>query len=138
MTVTSEREKTCMSCAACCKPTEMLLSPADLARIVAKGHDLAACTIPSRQHPHLRELKSTGNRCFFLNGKEPIGPFSCVLYPDHPSGCKSYPLIYDVDTGKAILDKKYCMYWKLFLDMASDPARRDALFRVLHDEMHVV
>ncbi len=127
-----------MSCAACCRPTEMLLSPADLERIAARGHDIAACTVPSRQHPHLREAKSVGNRCYFLEGHGPGGPFWCSLYPDHPAGCKLYPLIYDADKGKPILDKKYCPHWKLFQGMADDPACRDELRRVLREELHVI
>jgi Fe-S-cluster containining protein len=116
----------------------MLLTPADLARIAAGGHDIEACTVPSRQHPNLRELKSVGNRCYFLEGPGPHGPFWCSLYPDHPAGCKLYPLIYDVATGRPILDKKVCPHWKAFKGMADDQACRDELIRVLRDELRVI
>ncbi|MEX2684419.1 MAG: YkgJ family cysteine cluster protein [Candidatus Sigynarchaeota archaeon] len=134
----TEREKTCMSCAACCRPTEMLLTPGDVQRIEARGHDVGACTVPSRQHPPLRQLKTVGNRCYFLEGPGPRGPFWCSLYPDHPAGCKLYPLVYDEASGKAVIDKKVCPHWKAFQDYAVDPARRAELARVLRDELHII
>jgi Fe-S-cluster containining protein len=116
----------------------MPLTPGDLERIAAKGHDIEDCTVPSRQHPNVRELKSVGPRCYFLEGPGPSGPFWCSLYPDHPAGCKLFPLIYDPVKKKAVLDKKYCPHWKAFQDMVDDPARRDELVRVLRDELHVI
>jgi Fe-S-cluster containining protein len=116
----------------------MPLTPADLERIAAKGHDIEACTVRSRQHPHIREVKSVGNRCYFLEGPGPGGPFWCSLYPDHPAGCKLFPLIYDPKKKKAVLDKKYCPHWKAFQDVFDDPARRDELTRVLRDELHFI
>ncbi len=127
-----------MSCAACCRPTEMPLAPADLEHIAAKGHDIETCTVRSRQHPHLRQLRSVGPRCYFLEGPGPRGPFWCSLYPDHPAGCKLYPLIYDPATKKPVLDKQVCPHWKAFKGMADDPACRDELLRVLRDELHVI
>jgi len=116
----------------------MPLTPGDLERIAARGHDVGACTEPSRQHPRLRQLKSVGNRCYFLEGPGPRGPFWCSLYPDHPEGCKLYPLVYDEASGKAVLDKKVCPHWKAFQDYVTDPARRPRLLRVLRDELHVI
>ena len=116
----------------------MPLAQADLARIAARGHDIGACTVPSPQHPHLRELRSVGNRCYFLEGPGPGGPFWCSLYPDHPAGCKLYPLIYDATSRKPILDKKYCPHWKAFQGMIDAKPCRDELVRVLRDELHVI
>lgn len=115
----------------------MPLSPADLERITARGHDIQECTVPSREHPHLRELKSLGNRCYFLEGPGPLGPFSCSLYPDHPAGCKLFPLIYDPAKNMPVLDKQYCPHWKHFQDLLDDPARRAELMRVLRDELRI-
>ncbi|HME56686.1 MAG TPA: YkgJ family cysteine cluster protein [Candidatus Lokiarchaeia archaeon] len=135
----TDRETRCMKCAACCKPTEMLVSPSDVERMRARGYDIDACTIPSGQFPWLRVLKSIGGRCYFLEGPgREDGMYSCALYPDHPAGCKFYPLIYDVDRGTCIIEKKYCKQWRDFKFMADDEACCQELERVLRDEMHVI
>lgn len=128
-----------MKCAACCKPTEMLLSPVDLELIETRGYDIDACTVPSDQFPWLRVLKSIGGHCYFLEGSgQEDGMYKCVLYPDHPAGCKLYPLIYDVDRKKCIIEKKYCKQWRDFRFMAENETYCQEMERVLRDEMHVI
>ena len=128
-----------MQCAACCIPTEMLLSLQDLERIKARGFEIEACTVPSDQYPWLRVLKNAGGQCYFLEGpRQDDGTYACALYPDHPAGCKSYPLIYDVDRNRCIIEKKYCKQWREFRFMADDEACCQELERVLRDEMHVI
>nr|MDO8117786.1 YkgJ family cysteine cluster protein [Candidatus Sigynarchaeota archaeon] len=126
----------CRSCASCCTPTHMPLSRDDMARIVAAGFSIDACSEPSSEHPGLRALKNKGGRCFFLEG---TGPFKCRLYPHHPRGCQFFPLIYDVDKGRCVLDKKYCPHWRLFTgEHARMKAECDALVGYLKAELHLI
>jgi len=119
-------------------PTEMLLTPNDLTRIAARGVPLDACTIPSPQYPGLRVLKNVKGRCYFLKESRIGGPHACSLYPDHPTGCRYFPLIYDVDKHRCIIDKRYCKHYRDFLAMASDSTCCKALERVLRDELRVI
>ena len=125
----------CMTCADCCRPTEeIFLSRADLDAIVGLGHGVEEF---SRVHEEtgLRVLKNKDGQCVFLEGD---GPFRCKIYPDHPRGCKIYPLIYDADERRCLLDKKYCRHWKAFEQELKDPGNCEALVRFLRDVLKVI
>lgn len=52
-------------------------------------------------------LKNKDGRCVFHNGNK------CIIYDNRPEGCKLYPLIFDEENKKAIVDKD-CPYYKTF------------------------
>lgn len=43
-------------------------------------------------------LKNVNGICFFLRDNK------CIIYSSRPQGCKFYPIIFDLDTNKAIVD----------------------------------
>lgn len=83
----------------------------------------------------LRVLKNRDNQCVFLEGDE---PYSCKIYPRHPTGCKIYPLIYNAEKGKCILDKKYCRHWKAFERLLEDPRYCNELIQFLRDDLRIL
>ncbi|MHA1791810.1 MAG: YkgJ family cysteine cluster protein [Promethearchaeota archaeon] len=124
----------CMDCSRCCMPTEMLLSPKDIEIIKKLGHDLDEFSVLDRATHH-RKLRNINGRCFFLEGD---GPYRCKLYPNHPTGCKFYPMIYDVDRKKCIIDKEYCVNWSKFNNINEINTTCDAFKRFLKNEMHLI
>ena len=52
-------------------------------------------------------LKNKDGRCVFHNGKK------CIIYDHRPEGCKLYPLIFDDDHKRAIIDED-CPYNEYF------------------------
>ena len=113
----------------------MFLGPEDLDRLRALGYDIDAVTIPSPDYPGQRIIRSENGRCVFLDGS---GPYRCILYPDHPAGCKFYPLIYDMDKQLCVLDRTYCPHWREFKDVLADKETCSALFAYLHDILRVI
>lgn len=45
------------------------------------------------------QLKNYNGRCVFHNGK------ICSIYENRPKGCRLYPIIYDKDENRAVLDE---------------------------------
>jgi len=83
-------------CDHCCHATEMPLTASDLASIRGLGFE-------DRYFVDKRDgwlqLQNTGEgRCFFLHDG------LCSIYPYRPQGCTLYPLVFDPDTGQAVLD----------------------------------
>ncbi len=108
------------TCHHCCVETEMLLTKKDIKRIVR-----ATLTLPKEfairnkngylmlQNKH----KSHEFQCFFLNENG-----LCSIYEIRPEGCKFYPVIWDFEEHKAILDDycPYCEEFALNLSSVSD------------------
>jgi hypothetical protein len=113
----------------------MFLGPEDLDRLRALGYDIDAVAMPSPDYPGQRIIRNEKGRCVFLEGD---GPYKCVLYPDHPTGCRFYPLIYDADRQACILDKKYCKYWRNFQPVLVDLAACTELVAYLHEVLKVI
>jgi len=113
-------------------PTEeIFLSEKDIQNIMNAGYGLSDCT---RIHKEtgLRVLKNVNGRCFFLKGEN---PYRCILYPNHPTGCKFYPLIFDMDRNRCMLDKKFCKHWFLFKFMLKNYETRLALRRFVFEDL---
>jgi len=84
------------SCAKCCYDTEMILSRADIQRIVELGfEEKDFCVYDNEGFPKLRNVNGA---CFFLSEKQ------CQIYRSRPQGCRYYPIIYDSSQGKVVLD----------------------------------
>ena len=82
-------------CVHCCIETRMPLSSLDIKRISKLNYRLEDFTIKTKKG---WRLKNRFGRCvFLLEG-------GCKIYPHRPEGCKSYPLVYDENSGKIVLD----------------------------------
>lgn len=82
-------------CVRCCIETSMSLSVFDLTKILKRGYDLSDFTIKADGGRH---LKNIAGRCAFLSEA------GCTIYPYRPEGCQLYPLIYDEELRKAVMD----------------------------------
>jgi len=82
-------------CKQCCIQTNMLLSHDDIETIQKFGYD--ASFFVEHHHGWL-QLKNTHGRCVFHNGAR------CTIYAYRPEGCMLYPVVYDHDHKRAILD----------------------------------
>jgi Fe-S-cluster containining protein len=81
----------------------MVLSQADVDRLVAKGHKQADFSETDEDgFVKLRNVDATapdeGKHCFFLRESR------CSVYADRPEGCRWYPVILS-DSGKVVRDE---------------------------------
>ena len=84
--------------AICCKDTKMILSSADVQRIIGCGYKKEDfCFLDEEGFTRLHNIE--GN-CFFLRENK------CIIYSSRPQGCKFYPIIFDLDNNKAIVDSE--------------------------------
>jgi uncharacterized protein len=73
----------------------MILSNHDIEIIEKFGYDR---TVFSENHHDWIQLKNIHGRCVFHDGNK------CTIYEHRPEGCKLYPVVYDKDNHRAILD----------------------------------
>ncbi len=85
-------------CHLCCLETEMILTESDIRRLESLGYRREDF---SELRGGFIRLKNVDGKCYFLkNGM-------CSVYEHRPLGCRAYPVIYDLDAGKCVLDE-YC------------------------------
>jgi len=82
-------------CIRCCRHTNMLLSSDDVASITRLGYKPMNFV---EEHDGWLQLKNAQGRCVFHTGKR------CGIYDHRPAGCRLYPIVYDDDARRAILD----------------------------------
>ena len=51
-------------------------------------------------------LKNINGHCIFLDPHSNL----CLIYPNRPIGCRLYPVVYNLDKNKCIVDK-LCPMW---------------------------
>jgi len=83
-------------CYMCCLETEMFLSNMDVSRIERLGFYKEDFL---EEKDGFLALKNVDDKCFFLKEK------MCSIYENRPQGCRFYPLIYDFEQEKVIIDK---------------------------------
>ncbi len=99
----------CLSCGKCCYNTEMELSNQDIKRIEDqntlgfKREDFCFKT------DGFIKIKNIDNHCIFLDPETNY----CKIYLIRPTGCKFYPLIFNQEKNKCVIDDD-CPYKKLF------------------------
>lgn len=81
----------------CCIETNMILSYRDIENIQKQGYDSKFFVT---EHDGWLQLKNDTGRCVFHNGTR------CTIYHQRPEGCTLYPVVYDKDNQKAILDSE--------------------------------
>jgi len=95
-----------LGCVHCCLHTEMPLTNDDVKRLAGLGFDP---TFFSENVDGWLQLKNTSEgRCFFLEDK------LCSVYHYRPEGCTLYPIVFETDSGDAILDHE-CPHAEEFL-----------------------
>lgn len=82
----------------------MLLSNSDIQNIENIGYNRNYFV---RNKNGWLKLKNKDGRCVFHNGEK------CIICDHRPEGCKLYPLIFDDDYKRAIIDKD-CPYHEYF------------------------
>ncbi len=119
--------RTCIeSCdASCCYNTEMLLTPSDLLRI-SKKTGLKINDFSFINQDGMYQLKNIDGHCVFLDHTTK----KCSIQEFKPSGCRVYPIIFDLDQGMCVIDKfcpqhhkispetlvKYCPHTKKIIE----------------------
>ena len=91
-------------CLRCCTNTNMLLSKKDNNRIQKLGYPPSLFV--SNKNGWL-QLKNVKGRCVFHNGNV------CLIYEHRPEGCRLYPVVYNKDDRRAILDEE-CLQKQTF------------------------
>lgn len=83
-------------CSHCCQGTEMPLTKQEVDRISRLG--FAPAEFIEEVDGWLQLRNAREGCCSFLR----FG--LCSIYPDRPEGCRLYPIVFDVDGNKAVLD----------------------------------
>ncbi len=83
-------------CGRCCYQTEMPLTEEDIATIESLGFKREDFVVVIDGIPRLRNVNG---RCYFLDESN-----RCRIYEYRPIGCRIYPIVLDVETGKAVVD----------------------------------
>jgi Fe-S-cluster containining protein len=100
----------CKNCALCCMDTEMPLSDKDIALILTyHKSDIKEEDFIEYKSEGLRQLKNKDGSCFFLDIQQKL----CKIYDFRPTGCRFYPIVFDIENRKCIYDKD-CPRTKLF------------------------
>lgn len=75
----------------------MPLTKRDIERIKSLG--FAEEYFVDRRH-RIPRLKNIEGHCVFLD----TSTNTCTIYPDRPEGCRLYPLVYDEESDKVLVD----------------------------------
>ncbi|MFX0059131.1 MAG: YkgJ family cysteine cluster protein [Candidatus Hodarchaeota archaeon] len=100
----------CSECGKCCLETEMVLSKKDINLILnmSSVYDRKAEFVIKNEDGNL-QLKNVNGRCVFLDPPLKL----CKIYDIRPQGCRYYPMIYDIDKKRCIIDDE-CPRTNLF------------------------
>jgi hypothetical protein len=99
----------------------MPLSNSDLKRILKLGCKLECFAV--KTDGEWRLMNNSG-RCVFLTEE------GCRIYRHRPEGCRLYPLVYDEDLRKAVVDP-FCPYGGLLKVQKNDVKRLETLLEKL-------
>src|SRR3990172_10265001 len=87
-------------CVSCCYGTEMLLLEDDVRRIVRLGFKEDSFAVESRG---FKSLRNRDGRCVFHDGTQ------CTIYSDRPVGCRLYPVVFDENRNRPVMDR-FCPF----------------------------
>ena len=108
--------KACQDCGICCLETEMFLSNSDIKRILKKYSDFYEIKNFAKLTKYgFYQLRNINHHCFFFDPETK----KCKIYDVRPKGCRFYPLIYNLEFKKCILDK-LCPNRELFYETSSE------------------
>ncbi len=83
-------------CGKCCYDTEMPLTEEDIERIEKLGFKREEFVVEVDGIPRLRNVEG---KCFFLDESN-----RCRIYENRPIGCRIYPVVLDLESGRAMVD----------------------------------
>ena len=84
-------------CGKCCYDTKMPLTRSGIERIKKLGFPEEYFVDRRGRIPR---LKNVDGHCVFLDPESN----ACTIYPDRPEGCRLYPLVYDVESDRVVVD----------------------------------
>ena len=91
----------CENCGECCLETEMILSIEDIELIKNNFQDrIRKRDFVFKNKNEQFQLKNIDNHCVFLD----FSAKKCKIYEFRPQGCRFYPLIYNINNKKCLLD----------------------------------
>jgi hypothetical protein len=74
----------------------MILLKDDVRRIASLGFEEDFFAV---EFSGFRKLRNNNGRCIFHDGEQ------CTIYPNRPSGCRLYPVIFDEDLNHPVMDR---------------------------------
>ncbi len=83
-------------CGRCCYQTEMPLTEEDIERIEKLGFKREDFAV---KVDGVYRLRNVNGKCYFLDDSN-----RCKIYEHRPIGCRIYPVIFDIESGKAVID----------------------------------
>lgn len=83
----------------CCLDTEMTLTRDDAERIDKLGYSRKDYLLHAQDG--FSQLSNVGGHCFFYDPATKL----CRIYEFRPEGCRYYPVIYDLEKRKCVVDK---------------------------------
>lgn len=113
------------ACRKCCFDTEMPLTEADAARLEERG--FRRDEFAGLDDGWMR-LRNRNGQCVFL------GPGGCSVHDDRPEGCRLYPLVWDADERRVVLDVETCPFTAEFRVTPKQRAAVEGLVRTLTTE----
>lgn len=113
------------ACRKCCFDTEMPLLESDAARLAALGHVRERFAV---EHDGWLRLRNERGQCVFL------GPKGCTVHDARPEGCRLYPLVWDADEKRVVLDVETCPFTREFRVTPAQRAAVEGLVEQLHAE----
>ncbi len=95
-------KNSCIDCRNfCCLKTEMILSEQDIKLIINNSsNDLKKKDFVYKNRDGFFQLKNIEGHCVFFD----IVSKNCKIYEFRPKGCQFYPLIYDYNDNKCVID----------------------------------
>ncbi|MHC1592172.1 MAG: YkgJ family cysteine cluster protein [Candidatus Helarchaeales archaeon] len=119
----------CVRCGKCCHETEMILSNNDVERISKMGYK-DFYHVNSEGYKILNNKTGDPPTCIFFDPST----ISCIIYPFRPQGCRFYPLIYEVDLGRCIIDD-YCPEHEKFSIQKSECKKLVEFYNTIKNEL---
>ena len=112
------------NCAKCCIQTEMQLSLKDVERILDKGFKLKDFASKMKGG---WQLKNREGRCVFMKHN------TCEIYSIRPEGCRLYPIVYNDDLKRPLIDS-LCPHGERFGIDSTKVARLEGLIKRIDEE----
>jgi len=82
--------------------TEMILTANEIYVILNHySSDIEASDFCNLNEDEFYQLKNINGVCYFFDKQN----YKCKIYKIRPKGCQFYPLIYDVDKKRCVMDK---------------------------------
>ena len=124
----------CSECGKCCLETEMLLSKKDINLILQRRSIyFKKIDFVIKNEDDNYQLKNKNGHCVFLDLPLKL----CKIYEIRPQGCRFYPMIYDANKKKCIIDKDCPRFNLFYQDQYEFELNCKALNNFIEDELNI-